>query len=119
MIDPVPEQWQLASFFEVEPEVSDPEFAPAFTQLTYRADIAPELRIQCEIEIAAEQVRIRWEQNDNQLLALDLHWVKTMVIETHAGVETMVLTFGDGQHDHLTWRLRPSPSLTWGTVMYP
>ena len=119
MIDPVPEQWELTSFFEAEPEVADPEYAPLYSLLTFRTEVAPNFRIRCEIEIASEIVRIEWRQNDEQLLALDLHWVQTMALETHRGVETMVLTFADPRVDRLTWRIRPSPALRWGIPMYP
>ena len=107
-MDPFPEDWELLSLFECEPETDDYQFKRFDT--TIQDD-----RIWCEIWRDELELKLKWWKNDDLRLDLDLRWVAGMQVETLKGCDAMNITFRESCLLPLRFQLKPFISLSWGT----
>ena len=113
-MDPFPEPFELVSFFEVEPEVTDRDVPWFYNRHTYRSRLGRDL-VTCAMEPGEGQIVLVWDRDDQPVLALRLEEVSELRIESERGVETMIARFPEGR-GLLDFRLqlRPSVRVEWG-----
>lgn len=113
-MDPFPEEWQLLSFFESEPDVLDAGVPWAYNTLTFRTQRGPN-QIQCRIEPGYETLRFTWSVDDSELMDLQLRWVSGIVIATGGGEEVLTGWFRSEEVMPFVLRLKPAVHVHWGT----
>ena len=111
---PFPEDHELISLFECEPEVLDDGNPWFYNRLTFETSRGPDL-VRCEMEPASEEVRLLWSRDDIEIVNLRLYWVRRIQVEADRGVETFVCHFREDRVSSLRLQLKPSVHLTWGT----
>ncbi len=106
-MNPFPEEWELLSLFEGEPEMTHPRIPWYCNTLTFETTRG-ENRIRCEIEPADEQIRLYWWQDREERLSLDLHWVRGLEVFTSSEGDYFVASLRDESLANLESHLKPS-----------
>ncbi len=113
-MDPFPEEWQLLSLFEAEPEVVDRDVPWAYNTLIFDATRGID-RVHCRIMPSYEILRLTWWQSNEMRLSLDLNWVSGLQVVTENGHECLIASFRDTHLLNLEFCLKPNVCLKWGT----
>ncbi len=115
MMEPFPDEWQLLSLFENEPQLLDPGVPWAYNNLTFETTRGSD-RILCVIEPGSERLDFTWWHNQSKQLTLELHWVSALKVVTGGGYDYMIATFRDKHLSELRLQLRPTIECKWGTT---
>ncbi len=113
-MDPLPEEWQLLSFFETEPILGDADLPWPYNSLIYDLERDAD-SIHCELRPSYERLWLVWNREGTEILHLDLNWVSGITIETGGDRELLTATFRDTFLLPLELQLKPSVTVTWGT----
>ena len=108
-----PELWELISFFESEPEASDPEEAEFFDSVSFVRDVGGGELLRCDIGRNFGDLRIALSRDGTERVVLSAE-VNRIVIERLHDVVSLVATFGrepDGEAARLTFT--PTFLLQW------
>lgn len=115
-MDPFPEEYELVSFFEVEPTIADVGVPWAYNQLDFVTEREGD-HVHCVIEPGYETLVFRWSKNGDAIVELDLKQVKGLEVENRAGSETLVASFRQRNALlPLRIQLRPRVRVFWGTT---
>jgi hypothetical protein len=117
-MEPFPEDWQLLSFFECEPEVLSDGVPWAYNTLTFHTQRDSD-DIQCRIEPGYETFHLVWTRNNCEFLNLKFHWIRSIQIETGDGTEVLRAEFRDDHVLPFVLRLKPTVHVLWGTDSMP
>ncbi len=118
-MDPFPEQHDLISIFETEPEVLDPDVPWFYNRLTFVTHRGSD-KVTCVIEPASRILQIDWSRNGERMVTLDLNWVESLEVVTEQPVETLTARFDPNVPlESCVLQLKPSVYVRWGTSMGP
>lgn len=114
-MDPFPQDWELISLFECEPEVALPDAPWDYNQLSFVSRRGDD-HIVCEITARSEELTLtfRWWHRGTEHISLQLDSVRGLVVEMTPEQETLVVFFPQGSvfvHP-LRIQLKPFISLT-------
>ncbi|MBP0030795.1 hypothetical protein [Roseofilum sp. Guam] len=118
-MEPFPDLYELISFFEVEPNITDPDIIPWFAStLTFENHFADN-KIQVAIEPADECIRFNWSKENVPILLLNLEEVESLVIRNERNRETFIARFREktGILD-FEFMLRPHIQIKWGNKRF-
>jgi len=113
---PFPEDYELIGFFECEPEVLDSNVPWAFNQLKFESKSKNGTLI-VEMETGTEVMRLKWFQDGNIIVNLDLVGVCQLEIggpSNNNKDNTLIAGFRDKNVDALVLKIRPFISIDWG-----
>lgn len=113
-MDPFPEDWQLLSFFECEPDVLDDGVPWSYNTLTFRTRRGAD-DVQVKIEPGYETFHLVWSREGNEFLDLHLRWICGIEIDTGDGNEILRAIFRDDHVLPFVLRLKPTVHVRWGT----
>lgn len=110
----LPERWELVSFFETEPTLTDPQL-PWVYQLTFSVEREGKA-IEAEISPGYGQLAVEWKRADvTTRLRLDLNGVERLAVDEHGERAALVASFVDDSPLHdLRLQLSPHVSVLWG-----
>ncbi len=116
-MDPMPTLEDLVWLFESEPVypfgVDD---APWPYVCVRFALTRGSTRVELEVEPASELVKLSLNSDGGELVGLELHQVRSLVVEKRAGQELLGLVFDEQLPvDGLWLQTKPSLSVTWRT----
>ena len=110
-----PEEWELLSFFESEPELLDPEAPWLYNALTFRRAQADE-SLMCIFSPSYGDLVLRWMQHDSLRLQLDLHDIVRVELFKDHDVEWLRCTFNPLiSVQDLLLAVKPHVRILWGT----
>ena len=113
-MEPFPEEWELLSVFEVEPQILDPGVPWAYNNLTFESTRGSN-RILCVIEPGYERLEFTWWNNEAKHLTLNLHWVSGLTVRSGGGCDCLIASFRDPCLSPLRLQLKPTIECEWGT----
>ena len=113
-----PEDYELISFFEVEPEVLDKDVIWYYNTLTFTIERSDE-KVTLNISPAYDDLEIFWERNDE----LKIHWklfqIQSVKIEKKDDKEYMrIISTGEFMDDCFFF-MKPSIKLIGGMKLDP
>lgn len=116
-MDPMPSLEDLVRLFESEPAhpfgIDD---APWPYVCVRFALTRGSLHVELEAEPASELVKLSLSSDGGELVGLELHRVRSLVVEERAGRELLGLVFDEQLPvDGLWLQTKPSSSVTWRT----
>jgi len=116
-MDPMPTLEDLVWLFESEPVYPvGVEDAPWPYACVRFALTRGSIRVELEVEPASELVRLSMSSGGGELVSLELHQVRSLVVEKRAGRELLGLVFDEQlPFDGLWLQTKPSLSVTWRT----
>ncbi|MBB2903117.1 hypothetical protein FHR75_003959 [Kineococcus radiotolerans] len=117
MMDPMPALEDLVWLFENEPVYPfGVEDAPWPYACVRFALTRGSLHVEVEVEPASELVKLSLSSDGDELVGLELHQVRSLVVEKQAGRELLGLVFGEQLPVEGLWlQTKPSLSVTWRT----
>ena len=110
---PFPENYELESFFEREPEVLDKNAPWAYNELVFKAQ-AENGTLQVKMVTGYEVMEVSWTQGSYEVLKLDLKGVQTIRVCDEKKLDTLIASFRNQDVDDLVLKIRPVISVTWG-----
>lgn len=113
-----PEDWELTSFFEVEPQLldSNPEIPWFYNIITFQKQYADEL-LNCTFSPAYGDLDLALIRNQKVKLRLDLHHIEEVIVLKDPENEHLKLTFAtDTLLRDFILTLKPEVSIIWGTT---
>jgi hypothetical protein len=116
-MNPFPEEWELLSLFEVEPALADRDVPWYYNHLTFDTSRGDD-RIRCEIEAGYEVIRLKWWNQGQERLSLDLNRVRSLKVITGSGRDYFIASFQDALLLDLEFHLKPTIYFRWGTSAY-
>jgi hypothetical protein len=113
-MDPFPEEYELISFFEGEPEVLDHGVPWCYNRLTFRTKRG-ENKICCAIEPGYGILIFSWEQRDKSIASINLEKITSIEIISEKGIEKLLAKFDQeiGLMD-FELELKPNVNIKWG-----
>ena len=113
-MDQFPQEHELISVFESEPELLDPDLPWAYNRLTFKTQRGDD-HVVYVIEPASRMVQIEWSRNGDRVVSLDLNSVSSLEIVTESPVEQITAHFSeDGPVHPCVLQLKPAVRLSWG-----
>ena len=111
----LPEPWELISFFEGEPELTDPAQPWFYNRLTFRLERDGEV-IEAGIEPSYRLLALEWKAADGATrLRLDLNGVDKLVVEEDQARAVLTASFPESSPLYeLRLQVRPHVSVSWG-----
>ena len=91
---PIPDSFELISFFETEPVVDFPDDGWEYNHLTFVV-IQGNERLVCEMEPAELIFNLKWYDGETERFNLNLGTADGLAIEKTAGRELLRVTFSD------------------------
>jgi hypothetical protein len=114
---PFPQEHELLSLFESEPILLDANVPWTYNHLQFTRTIG-ESTVECVIEPGYETLQFRWSQRGVEIVALDLHWVAGLTVESDGGREALVAHFRERSGvSKLCIQFSPHIHISWGTTM--
>jgi hypothetical protein len=114
----IPEEYELMSFFEVEPKKRDVEVPFYYNNLTYNIINGSET-IDITISPSFADIEIFWIQNNLLKFNWKLNNIKTLKIEKNDGIECMKIIFNsENMSDCLLW-IKPHFKIIGGMNIVP
>ena len=115
MMDPLPDLDDLAALFESEPVYPFGIADSPWPYVCVRFAVARgAVRAEIEVEPASDQVSLALRSAGQQLVHLELHAVRSVMVERRHGIELLGVVFDEGlSADGLWLRTAPEVSLTW------
>jgi hypothetical protein len=110
---PFPENFELESFFECEPEVLDKDVPWAYNELLFNIE-AENGKLQVKMVTGYELMDVIWKQGEYIVLNLKLKGVQSLQIKDEKKYDTLVASFRSQDVDDLIIKIRPVISVTWG-----
>jgi hypothetical protein len=109
-----PEEYELLSFFESEPEILDRDVPWFYNRLMFKNTFG-DATIRCEIEPAYGQIDLFVHIQNISVATLHLEWIQSLQIKSDKNVETMIAKFKDetGILD-FELQLKPHVLIRWG-----
>jgi len=108
-----PENFELESFFECEPEVLDKDIPWEYNELTFESESENGVLI-VKMEMSSELMNIEWHQNNHIVLNLKLKGVYKLQVLNETKLDTLLLEFRNQDTDDLIIKIRPVISVSWG-----
>jgi len=102
-----PEDFELTSFFGVEPDLRVPDAPWDFNGLTFKATRGVE-QVSCHIEMDVGAVSIRWQSGDDERLALELKWVDSICLVRSTSGDALLMN-GVAQNPDVRVELQLDP----------
>lgn len=87
-----PELFELIGFFEAEPVLTDQSEEWYYNHLAFTT-VRGRDRIECEMEPSNFLIKLRWYQDEKEMLDLILETMTSLTIETQGGLEVMRVRF--------------------------
>lgn len=112
-MNPFPEEWELLSFFECEPELDD-DTPWYYNRLTFRTQRGKDV-LTAKIEPSYERLSLLWKRDDVELVCVEFNWVSSLTIETGSSTEILTACFLDGHLSPFKLHLKPSIHISFGT----
>jgi hypothetical protein len=110
---PFPKQFELISFFESEPEVTDKGLSWHYNHLRFRYEKSEDV-IECDIEPASGILDIQWTQAGKVRSVFNLRNVSSLRVEDKDGEERLIASFlGQKMEDFTLWT-KPHVHVQWG-----
>jgi len=110
---PFPENYELESFFECEPEILDKEVPWAYNELTFKSKSDNGI-LEVKMVTGSEIMEVSWYQDSQIALNLKLKGVLTLQIIDEVKLDTLVASFRNQDTDDLVIKIRPVISISWG-----
>jgi hypothetical protein len=113
-MNPFPEEYELISFFEVEPNITDRDVPRFYNRLIFQNSFGDD-KIRVEIEPGYGQIAFYWDKLNVPIISLYLEEVISLVIKNERNLETFIARFNDtsGILD-FELQLKPYISVKWG-----
>jgi hypothetical protein len=115
---PFPENFELESFFECEPEVLDKNVPWAYNRLKFLVEASNGVLL-VEMEPGYETMYVVWRQGENTVLELKLIGVMSLQITDEKRYDTLIAKFRNNDTEDLVLKIRPYIKLTWGYNDHP
>ncbi len=110
---PFPENFQLESFFEGEPEVLDKDVPWAYNELVFNVT-AKNGNLKVKMVTGCELMDVIWKQGEHTVLKLELKGIRSLQVMDEKKYDTLVSSFRSEDVDDLKIKIRPVISITWG-----
>lgn len=113
-----PEDYELLSFFETEPEVLDKEMKWYYNTLTFSIERSDE-KVTVYISPAYGEIEIFWERNDVLMIHWKLFNIQSVKIEKKDDKEYMRIISTNEFMDDCFFFMKPSIKLIGGMKLNP
>jgi hypothetical protein len=112
-----PDDYELISFFEVEPDVLDADIPWFYNTLTFQKQCADEL-LYCTFSPAYGDIDLTLSRDQKAKITLNLHNIKSIEILKDSNGEHLKATFHpDTLLKDFLLTLKPEISIIWGTSL--
>ena len=114
-MNPFPEDYELISLFESEPQLADPKVPWAYNRLEFSLTRSNGT-LSCVIEPGYEALVLDWMRDGEMVVHLDLRWVLGLEVRSGGGRESLVATMRDTHLKQLHVQTSPKLAVSWGTT---
>jgi hypothetical protein len=114
-MNPFPDEWELLSLFESEPELWDPDIPWIHNIVIFETTRGLD-QVRCEIDPSCGMLKLTWRHSGKEKLILDLHWVHGLQVVTGRGADYFIASFRDPFLCNLEFHLKPEVCMRWGTT---
>ena len=112
-----PDDYELISFFEIEPEVLDPEMPWFYNTVTFQKQYADEL-LYCTFSPAYGDIDLTLVRGQKAKITLNLHNIDSIEVLKGPNGEHLKVTFHpDTSLNDFLLTLKPEVSIIWGTFL--
>jgi hypothetical protein len=108
-----PKQFELISFFESVPEVTDKGLSWHYNRLRFRYGKSEDA-IECDIEPAGGILEIRWTQSGKVRSVFSLRSISSLRVENEDGEERLIASFLNEKIEDFTLWIKPHVHVQWG-----
>ena len=115
----LPEPWELISFFESEPSLSDPHLPWFYNRVTFSLERDGDV-IEARIEPSYRLFVLEWKAPDGATrLRLDLTGVDRLAVEEDQACAVLTASFPESSPLYeLRLQVRPHVGVSWGADLY-
>jgi len=110
---PFPENFELESFFECEPDILDRDVPWAYNELTFNSKAENGI-LKIKMVTGSEIMDIIWYQGNHTVLNFKLKGVHSLQVVDEIKYDTLIAKFRNQDTDDLIIKIRPVISIAWG-----
>jgi len=118
VMDPFPEDYELAGFFEAEPEFKDRGGLSFHERLTFKTTRGED-QITCDIERGDHKLLVSWFRQGHSVGRFALSGVASLELTSSRGEEFMTAKFARAGLLEFRLYLKPRVQVQWGNVHDP
>ena len=108
-----PENYELVSFFECEPDILDDDIPWEYNEITFHSK-SENGTLDVKMYMGSEKMSVVWSQNKKNVLDLSLSGTQTIEVIDQSKMDTLIVKFRSDTVKNLVIKIRPFISIVWG-----